>query len=214
MKKIIALTGILTVLLSSINAQYDPKAKELLGKVSAKYSALNSYSVDFKHTLHSPLAGIDEEAKGSAIISGEKFRLQLDGQLVIVDGKTMWTYLKEDNEVNISDFDPDDNEMNPSYIYKMWEKGYKYQMAESETIAGKKYDVVELNPINTDDQFFKVKIWINPTDYTIKKWQMFEKNGNRYAYEISLFQANVAITASTFSFDKSKYPGVHEEDLR
>ena len=61
---------------------------------------------------------------------------------------------------------------------------------------------------------FKVKLWVNPSDYTIKKWVMFEKSGNRYAYIISKFNSKPLTTVSTFKFDKTKYPGVHVEDLR
>ena len=145
MRKVIIL-GLMTCLFGGANAQYDAKAKGILQKVSVKYETMKSYSVDFVNKLHSPLAGIDEETKGNAIISGEKFRIELDDYTVIVDGKSMWTFLKEDNEVNISEFDPEESEINPSNIYKMWEKGYKYRMLDSETINGVKFHVVELNP--------------------------------------------------------------------
>ena len=196
------------------NAQYDAKAKEILQKVSAKYEGMKSYSVSFVNNLHSPLAGIDEETKGDAVISGEKFRIELEDHLIIVDGKSMWTFLKEDNEVNISEFDPEESEVNPSNIYKMWQKGYKYRMIESEVLGGIKYNLVELTPEDKNNQIFKVKLWVNPSNYTIKKWVMFEKSGNRYSYEVSKLNLKPAITSSTFKFDKSKYPGVHVEDLR
>ena len=118
---------LISVVLISVlaNAQYDDDAKIILKKVTSKYSSLKSYKVDFVNKLHSPLAGIDEETKGSILISGEKFRLDLGEQEVIVDGKNVWTYLKEDNEVNISEYDSEESDMNPANIYKMWKKGYK-----------------------------------------------------------------------------------------
>lgn len=207
----VAILGLMLCLFGGANAQ---DAKTILEKVSAKYESMKSYSVEFENKLHSPLAGIDETTKGSALIAGEKFKIELAEHLIIVDGKSMWTFLKEDNEVNISEYDPEDSEINPSNIYKMWEKGYKYRMIDTDAIDGKKYNVIELNPEDKDNQIFKVKLWVNPSDYTIKKWVMFEKSGNRYTYEISAFKANVAVTANTFKFDKAKYPGVHVEDLR
>ena len=125
----------------------------------------------------------------------------------------MWTYLKDDNEVNISDYDAEDSDMNPSSVYKMWEKGYKYRLAEQAEIAGKKYSVIELTPEDKDNQIFKVKLWVDANS-TIKQWKMFEKSGNRYTYEISSFKENVPVTNATFKFDKAKHPGVHVEDLR
>lgn len=210
MKKLVIL-GVMMCLFGFANAQ---DAKTILGKVSAKYEGMKSYAVSFENNLHSPLAGIDETTKGAAVIAGEKFRIELEDHLIIVDGKSMWTFLKEDKEVNVSEYDPEESEINPSNIYKMWEKGYKYRMIDTEAIDGVKFHVLELNPEDKSNQIFKVKLWINPSDYTIKKWVMFEKSGNRYTYMISSFKANVAVSANTFKFDKSKFPGVHVEDLR
>lgn len=198
----------------NVNAQYDAKAKVILQKVSAKYSSMKSYKVDFVNELHSPLAGINEETKGSAIIAKEKFRLDLGEQVVMVDGKTMWTYLKEDNEVNISDYDAEDSEMNPASIYKMWEKGYKYRLIEETELEGKKYNLIELTPEDKDNQIFKVKLWVDVNNSTMKQWKMFEKSGNRYTYVIKTFKENVPTTASTFKFDKTQHKGVIITDLR
>ena len=201
-------------LIGVANAQYDANAKSILQKVSTKYESMSSYSVDFVNKLHSPLAGIDEETKGSAVVSKDKFRIELEDHLIIVDGKSMWTYMKEDNEVNVSEFDPEESEINPSNIYKMWEKGYKYRMLDTDAIDGVKYNLIELSPEDKANQIFKVKLWVNPSNHTIKKWEMYEKSGNRYTYTISKFNSKPTISSSTFKFDKTKYPGVHVEDLR
>ena len=206
-----AVLGLLMCLFSFSNAQ---DAKTILQKVSAKYEGMKSYSVDFENKLHSPLAGIDESTKGSALIAGEKFRIELEDHLIIVDVKSMWTFLKEDNEVNVSEYDPEESEINPSNIYKMWENGYKFRLLDTEAINGVKFHLIELNPEDKSNQIFKVKLWVNPTNYTIKKWVMFEKSGNRYSYIINSFKANSALASNTFKFDKAKYPGVHVEDLR
>ena len=81
MIKKIAILGLMMCLFGGANAQYDAEAKSILQKVSAKYEATSAYSVDFVNKLHSPLAGIDEETKGSAVISGEKFRIELEDQI-------------------------------------------------------------------------------------------------------------------------------------
>jgi len=202
------------VITVAANAQYDTKAKVILQKVSTKYSSMKSYKVDFVNKLHSPLADINEETKGSIVIAGDKFRLDLGEQIVMVDGKTMWTYLKEDNEVNISDYDAEDSEMNPAGIYKMWENGYKYRLLDQVALDGKKYNLIELTPEDKSNQIFKVKLWIDVNNSTMKQWKMFEKSGNRYTYIIKTFKENVPTTSSTFKFDKAQHKGVIITDLR
>ena len=43
--------------------------------------------------------------------------------------KSMSTYLKESNELNVQDYDADSNgESNPTQIYSMYKQGYDYRL--------------------------------------------------------------------------------------
>lgn len=195
-------------------AQQDPKAGKILDAMSTKYQAYKSYQVDFTQTLENTSAKVKQNLSGNIIVAGQKFRLKLSGQEVINDGKTTWTYLKNENEVNISDTDPDAQDMSPSQIYTMYKKGYKYTYAQAATEAGEAIDVIELTPENRTNDVFKVRIKVRKKDSSVKSWEMFKKNGNRYTFTIKNFKPNVPVTASTFSFDKAKYKGVKVVDLR
>lgn len=56
--------------------------------------------------MESPTAGINETSEGEIIVQGPKFNLKLSGQEIINNGTTVWTYLKESNEVNITNYEP------------------------------------------------------------------------------------------------------------
>jgi outer membrane lipoprotein-sorting protein len=43
---------------------------------------------------------------------------------------------------------------------------------------------------------------------------IFDKNGNKYTYQIKTFTPNVKVPETTFAFDAKKYPGVEVVDLR
>ncbi|MDO7873652.1 outer membrane lipoprotein carrier protein LolA [Hymenobacter sp. ASUV-10] len=195
-------------------AQQDPKAGKILDAMSTKYQAYKSYQADFTQTLENTSAKVKQNLSGNIIVAGQKFRLKLSGQEVINDGKTTWTYLKNENEVNISDTDPDAQDMSPSQIYTMYKKGYKYTYAQAATEAGEAIDVIELTPESRTNDVFKVRIKVRKKDNSVKSWEMFKKNGNRYTFTIKNFKPNVPVTASTFSFDKAKYKGVKVVDLR
>ena len=77
-----------------------------------------------------------------------------------------------------------------------------------------KHDVIELAPEDRSNPIFKVRLFINQKDNTLKKWQMFRNNGNRYTYTIKNFQANPTLASDAFSFNKAKYKGVQVVDLR
>jgi outer membrane lipoprotein carrier protein len=199
---------------SLVFAQYDPKALQILDAMSSKYKAMGSFKADFSYNLESPASGINETYKGSIVVKNEKFHLNLGTQEVINDGNTVYTYLKETNEVNIANYEPDEGEITPTEIYTMYKKGFKYLYAEEVMEGGQAYDVIDLVPEDKNKQFFKIKITIHKKDKTVKRWKIFEKNGNRYTYDIKSFVPNHAVTEQFFKWDKSKHPGVQVVDLR
>ena len=197
-----------------VAAQQDPKAGKILDQMSAKYQALKAYNAIFTQTLESPGLKGKENISGDITVSGQKFRLKLSGQEVINNGTTMWTYLKNENEVNISDSDPEEQELSPSQIYTMYKKGYKYAYIEQVKDGGEACDVIELSPESRTADLFKVRLTVRQKDRSLKNWKMFKKNGNRYTFTIKKFQPNPPVDANTFAFDKAKYKGVKVVDLR
>lgn len=199
---------------SSVFAQVDKKAKDILSGVSAKYKSMKSMKIDFSYTLENPTAKIKETQTGSILLSGAKYRLNIAGQEVISDGKTSWTYMKQAKEVQVNTIDPDAEGIKPNEIFTMYEKGFLYRFVDEKTVAGKVQQNLELTPTDKSKEFFKVKLTIDKASKQIVKSIIFDKNGNRYTYAVKAFAANPSITADSFNFDPKKHPGVEVVDLR
>ncbi len=214
MKRIFSLVIALFVFINLANAQKDPEAGKILEQMSAKYKAMKAFKATFAQTMESPSAKVKETVEGDILVSGPKYRLAVSGQEIISDGKLMWTYLKDVNEVTITESDAEAEAMSPGKIFEMYKKGYKYALAGSEKRDGINYHVIELSPEDRSNPVFKVRLFINQKDKTLKSWQMFRNNGNRYTYTIKKFEANPTLAADTFSFNKAKYKGVSVVDLR
>ncbi|GAB3535398.1 hypothetical protein GCM10027443_24400 [Pontibacter brevis] len=195
-------------------AQQDPKAGKILDAMSQKYRTMKAFKADFAQTLENPSAKVKETMAGNILVSGDKYRLGVSGQEIINDGKLMWTFLKDANEVTIMESDEEAESMSPSKIFDMYKKGYKYSYAGTETIEGGKYDVIELAPEDRKNPIYKVRLFINQKDKSLKSWEMFRNNGNRYTYTIKNFQANPTLASDAFTFNKAKHKGVSVVDLR
>jgi outer membrane lipoprotein carrier protein len=195
----------------SIKAQHDPKAEQILNEMSKKYKSIKTFKADFSYVMESPSAGKNETISGEIFVKGEKFKLNLGNQEVINNGTTIWTYLKEENEVNVSTYEPDPNEITPNNIYTVYQKGYKYLLLEETATT----QVVDLIPEDKSKKIFKIRITITKKDKSIKNWKMFEKSGNRYVYNIVKFVPNpTGIDDKFFVFDKAMHKGVEVVDLR
>jgi outer membrane lipoprotein-sorting protein len=195
-------------------SQYDPKALEILEAMSKKYKAYTAFEANITSSLTNETEGIKEEFKGKITVKGEKFRLVMDDQEIINNGTTVWTYLPAAKEVNIDNYDPSSDEINPSRIYEVYKKGFKYLYLEDATDNGVLCEVVDLVPEKKDAQYFKIRMNISKKDRSIQSWTMFDKSGNKYKYAITKFSPNVAVADNFFTFDPKKYPGVDIIDLR
>ena len=195
-------------------AQYDPKALEVLEAMSKKYKAISNFEANLTSVMTNETEGVKEEVKGKITVKGDKFRLLLDDQEIINNGTTVWTYLPSAKEVNIDNFDPNSDDINPVKIFDIYKKGFKYLFLGEKTEAGQVYEEIDLVPEKKNAQYFKIKMMIAKKDKSIQSWTMFDKSGNRYKYVITKFTPNLKIDDTFFSFDPKKYPGVEIIDVR
>lgn len=199
---------------SAIAQTSDQAAVKLLKNVSQKYSAFKTMQMDIALTIENLESKSKDTKNGKVFGKGNMFRAEMGNQIIMSDGKTLWTYLKDVNEVQINNFEQGQGIMSPNDIFKIAEKDYLVYMGDKVTEGGKSLQIIELTPKNKSLSFSKIKMYVDPSDNSVKKGVVFDKNAIHYTYSISNFKSNVELGDSTFKFDKSKYPGVEVIDLR
>ena len=157
---------------------------------------------------------LNETYRGEINVMGEEYRLKIGEQEIINNGTTIWTYLREVNEVNIDNYYPEDDPMAPSKIYTIYQQGYKYSFVEEKKRKGRIVQIIDIEPDNKDEPFYKIRLTIDKVDKTLVNYKVFDKNGNRYLWSVSDFDSDIKLTASHFEFDPSKYKDVEIIDLR
>src|SRR5690606_15425194 len=157
MKKLVFALSALILSISTF-AQYDPKALQILEAMSNKYKTIPSFEANISYTMTNDVEKINEEFKGKITVKGNKFRLSLPEQEVINNGSTIWTYLPEAKEVNIDNYDPGSEDVNPSKIYDIYKTGFKYLYLQDKTENGVVCEEIDLVPEKKDAQFFKIKM--------------------------------------------------------
>jgi outer membrane lipoprotein carrier protein len=199
---------------NAVFAQYDAQALATLDAMSKKYKAYTSFEANITTTMTNETEGVKEEYKGKITVKGDKYRLVMSEQEIINNGTTQWTYISTAKEVTIDNYDANTSEINPSKIYEIYKKGFKYLHNGERTEGGVVVEEIDLVPEKKDAQFFKIKMIISKKDHSIQSWTMMEKNGTNYKYAISKFTPNVTVADTFFAFDTKKYPGVEVIDLR
>lgn len=189
-------------------------AKTILDAMSAKYKAIHSFTSNIDYTMVNKADGINDTFKGSIAVKGDMYSLKMGGQEVINNGTTVWTYLPDDNEVNIDNHSAEAGDITPSSIYTIYQKGFTYVILSPVTIGDKKYDVVDLIASDKDAQFYKIRLEIAQVDKTLGKFTMYDNEGSEFSYTISNFNSEVKLNDSDFEFDEAKHKGVEVIDLR
>lgn len=216
MKKIISALIVVSFFAFTANAQTDAKAKEILAAVSKKYRSYDIVKTDFTFTLNNEKAKVKETQQGTLYVkaNANKYKVAMTNQDLISDGKVQWTYLKNDQEVQISNVDNSGDAINPAKIFTIYEKGFKYTYTGESKVGAKVYQMIDLSPTNTKKSVFKVRLSIDKISKQIANVIIYEKNGNTYTYNVKTFTPNVKVPETTFAFDAKKYPGVEVIDLR
>lgn len=211
MKNIFAATFMILTLVGFSQTK-DQKASALLEEVSNKTKAYKSIKVDFSYTMVNAKARINEEKTGTLWLSGDKYRMTAAGQTVICDGKTIWTYLKESNEVQVNSLDNKDDALTPSKLLTSYNSNYKSKIIKDKN-ADPAIESVELIP-NTSKNFNKAILGIDKAKKQIKSFILFDKSGNTFTYKIKTFVTDSPVTNADFTFDAAKFPGVEVIDMR
>lgn len=204
-------TAVFTVVsIFSFSQSKDQKASALLDQVSVKAKSHKSIKVDFSYSMVNPKARIKEEKSGTLLVSGDRYRMSVAGQTVISDGTTIWTYLKESNEVQVNTLDNKDDAMTPSKLLTSYNANYKAKMIKANDAAT---ESVELTP-NNSKNFTKAILGIDKVKKQVKSFTLYDKGGNVFTYTIKNYVTDTPVTPADFVFDSKKFPGVEVIDMR
>ena len=207
------ITSIILCLLVSMNVfsqGKDPKAIALLEEVSVKAKASKSIKVDFSFTMENAKAKINEEKTGTLLVSGDKYKMTAAGQTVICDGITIWTYIKESNEVQVNSLDNKDDALTPSKLLTSYNSNYKSKILKS---LDPTIELVELIP-NTGKNFTRAILGIDKAKKQVTSFKLFDKSGNTFTYKFKTYLTDTQVANSDFTFDAKKFPGVEVIDMR
>jgi|TARA_B110000037_G_C17089004_1_gene493206 outer membrane lipoprotein-sorting protein len=218
MKKILILLSIFSLVIAnpfnSVSETQDNKSNEILNKLSKTYKTYKSVKASFTVTIYNKKSNTKVRQTGQLYQKGKKFRVNMSGQEIYCDGKTIWTYIDGANEVQVSKFDAKSMDINPSEIFTIYEKGFVHKYGGQKVVGTKTLDIVELIPTDKSKGYFKVKLGIDKLANKVKEMVVYSKNGLETTYDINKLDANVPINDSYFKFNTKDKPGVIVIDLR
>ena len=187
----------------------DDKANDILKQLSENTRSYETMDVDFDFNFVNLSQDINEAQKGNIKIHKNKFRLNLNQQLIISDDSTQWIFLKESNELQIMEYDSEDDMLSPNKLFTIYEKGYKSNYVETT----ESNHVIDLFPIESNE-FKNIQIQVDINKIQLKKIILFVINGGSFSYVITRFETNNDLASELFKFNVEDYNDVEIIDLR
>lgn len=205
MKNII-LVAVAFMTIMAGKAQSADKATALLDEVSSKVESYKNIVIEFKYGLENTAENIKHETRGDVSLQGEKYLLNIMGTTRLFDGKKLYTIIPEDEEINISTYDPkQDQDITPSKMLTFYNKGYKSEWGPTEDIKGRKIQYINLTPIDSKADIREIKLGIDKQTKHIYNLIQTQKNGSKVTITVNSFKTDQPLPQSLFEFKESRY---------
>ena len=192
-------------------SQEDAKAKAILDKASAKINALKTISIHFKVVITSPDGGDPITQSGTAHLSGDKYKIELEDQDIYCNGTRIVTHLKEDKEAYIGTVEDavEEGSMQPNQMLTIWETGHNYRYVKETTLDGKAVHQIHLYPKDPGTKkYHTIIIKIDKEKNQVLTVFIKNNDGTTVKYILTKLVENPTLPDSMFEFDCAKHPEV------
>ncbi|MCL2414474.1 MAG: outer membrane lipoprotein carrier protein LolA [Bacteroidales bacterium] len=193
----------------------DPAAHAILNSVRRNLQSFRSLKFDFTLITENQMERTRNTiGNGTILMRGDSYNLNFLEMTTISDGRTIWNFNAETNEVYISQSNPNDLEtMNPLVMINTYEDHFRSILIREELENNVLVAVIDLRPFEARN-FHRVRVIANLENNTLVRTEIHDRDGTNLIFRMDRMQTNVPAPNSEFRFDVSRHPGVEIVDLR
>ncbi len=180
------------------------KAITYLDNMQKKYKSLAGFTANFSLDL-----GDGEPLVGEISVMGNNYKLKMGGQEIFNNGVEVATYFKELNEVTITEYDAEEDELSPAKIYNLNKNEFSISLIKEDASTAQ----IQLVP-KKSQSISKIVLTLDKNNSNIRSWVLTEKSGDKQIFKVTKMNTQVKLTKSVFEFNSKSHPGVDINDLR
>lgn len=197
-----------------LNAQRHTDAREVLDATADLLTKEKGVKATFKAEIFSE-GNSQGFTTGTICFENNKFQITTADMTTWFNGETQWTYIKANEEVNVST--PTEEELknlNPYLFIQLYKEGYKYKMQESE-LRGKNCYEITLTAKKRNKSVNVFVLNIDKDTYAPMCIRMQDaKNSKWTRIAIHDLETGQLFTDKDFEFNTKDYPEAEVIDLR
>jgi outer membrane lipoprotein carrier protein len=193
-----------TVLSAGQAAAQSPDA--VARTLQQRYRQVRTLSADFVQSTG------NTRLTGRLQVRGDAFRMTVGEQTLVTDGRTLWSYAPDDEQVVVQDYDAAQTGFSIGQLFTDYLRVFRAVGATRATLDGVRHDVLTLRPRDAGSSVRDATLYVRSSDAIPTRVRVRDTNGTLHAFDLSRVQLNPSLPASTFTFTPPR--GTEVVDLR
>ncbi|MBN2417085.1 outer membrane lipoprotein carrier protein LolA [bacterium] len=205
------LCAALALPLSAAAQRLSPSA--VLKNVEQALQRAGAMNITYKEHYLWSLTGAEQTSSGTLMLEGEeKFRAETGDQVMISDGKTLWSYNIPAARVIIDRMESNEDTMLPRRILFHYSRDYDLRIGDEEAVNGVTCLKLMFTTSTGQTMFPDVTVWVNRDTWMIVQVKQVDLNANETTYLLERVEVNQTFPRETFTFTPPE--GVEVVDMR
>ena len=182
----------------------DALIRLLIGQIKGHQNV----EMDFSYQISPDGKNLGESQQGHSWLQGEAYKVEMAEQQTISDGKTIWSYLVDEEEVMVSNAN-EGTDNTPLKILTSLDESY---VATLTNIDSQGNATIEL--ANPKGQYKRVTLKINALKSELKSADIYMEDGSKVIVNVEEMKYDQDLDDKFFTFDTKKHPKVDVIDMR
>lgn len=190
----------------AVSAQND--AEKIIRVMVDQMRSHKNVEMVFNYQISPDGKTLGESEKGHAWLQGEAYKIEMTDQQTISDGKTIWSYLIDDEEVMVSNAS-EGTDNTPLKLLTSLDESY---VATLSGIDAKGIATIEL--ANPKGQYKRVTMKVDTKKTELKSADIYLEDGNKFIIKVEEMKYDQKLDDKFFTFEEAKHPEVDVIDMR
>lgn len=205
---------LLLLFIISVNTVFGNEGEKILKKAAETYKIEGSIVLTF--TINTRNLGEDmvHSQNGIAKMQLDKFKIDIPEATAWFDGTTQWIYVKELEEVNITNpTGVDLMSISPTILFKVYEQGYNVTLLGGLVNNGVDVFEIIMMPQDPKNSIGTLRVQIEKATNRIKQI-VITNAGLENTFLVNSYTPVKNMDSNIFVFDAKQYPNAEIVDLR
>ncbi len=193
---------LLTVILFGKIDLFAQDVNDIIENVQDTYDDMDNLSAHFLQRQTFKLSETLTETKGKIYIkNGKKYRFESEDQVIVTDGKDVWTYNAISQQLLIDHVRENSGAFLPRDLLFKYPKTHYATLLKTEPGKAHKQFLIRLDPKEDSQGFLKnIKIWVEDETWLINKIETTDLSGNSSLFIITNMDYHTKISDTLFQF--------------